>query len=254
MKDNLMLKKYATEVVKGSFNLLEEKSFFGSKVMDVEDEISITDISTQYFQYYYDVTDSTNLIQIEKAKNNGYQYQVLNTYQEKIYLLDVVQLKNDNHTITTGLQSKVDKIHNTKWEINIDIKNILTEYLFSKIKESRTFKSLSYDYFSNNNINKSIYEYISNNLLDRYEFSNIDFYVKYISIKNNIYSNFTLKQFDPMFNQVIELPEYKISNVNIVNINNLIDKLVSIELNYFQTKSSSEYKFDWYYNLHFKKI
>ena len=41
MKDSLLLKKYKTENVNGTLNLDEEKTFFGTKVMDIEDEIGL---------------------------------------------------------------------------------------------------------------------------------------------------------------------------------------------------------------------
>jgi len=247
MKDNLMLKKFKTENVNGTFNLIEEKSFFGTKLMDIEDEIHLTDKSVQYFQVF---TGGTPLEMI----NNGYQYSIVNLYEETLFIMDVVEIKYDNHNIIKGLQKKTDEEQNTRWEIDIDIKKILSQYLFAKIKESRTFKSMNYDNFSNNNINNSIYEYIDKNLLDRYEFDSIDLFIKYIDIKNNvIYSNSAIKQYDPKFNQSIELPEYKITNTNI-NLDLYLDKLAPIKVDYYQTESSLQYKFDYYFNLHYKKI
>jgi len=253
MKENLILKKYKKESVNGTFNLLEDESFFGSKIMDIEDEIIIDDKSVQYFQYFIDAesTDSTGKT---LAKNNGYQNNYVNNYTETFTLLDVVNLKLINHTIYEAQQKDIDRKNNTKWKISIDIKNILREYLFAKIKERRTFKSLNYKNFSNNDINNSIYEYINLNLLDRYKFENLVFYTKYTDIKNNsIFSNMILKQFDPKFRSDIELLEYKNNDVNI-NISNFIDPLANVIIDYFQTKPSSDYKFDYYFNIYFKKI
>ena len=56
MKDNLMLEKYETESINGTFNLSEEKTFFNTKVMDIEDEVHIIDKSIQYFQVFTGVT------------------------------------------------------------------------------------------------------------------------------------------------------------------------------------------------------
>jgi len=242
MKDSLMLKKFETSKVNGTFNLLEEKTFFGTKVMDIEDDIHITDKSIQYF----------NIVNNELS--NGYQYTIINNYEEDLVIMDVVEIKYNNHNIKKALQNKQDEIQNTRWEFNIDIKKILTEYLFGKIKEARTFKSLNYTNFTNRNIDKSIYEYITLNLLDRYEFDTIDLYIKYIDIKDNvIYSTTALKQFDPQYNQSIELPEYKVSNAN-MQLELYLDKLAPIKVNYYQTEKSSDYKFDYYYNIHYKKV
>lgn len=247
MKDSLIINEYQTEQVAGTLNLTEEKSFFGSKAMDIEDNIHITDKSIQYFE----VLKSGSTID---RLNNGYQYYDINTIEESFIVLDIIDSKLKYHKIDKIVQNERDKKINTRWEINIIIKDILKEYLFSRIKESRVFKSMSYERFNNNDINESIYEYISSNLLDRYELENIELYVKYINLKDNvIYSNLAIKQYDPIFNQSIEQDEYKVSNANI-KIDLYLDKLAPIKINYYQTKSSVDYKFDYYYNLHFKKI
>jgi len=254
MKENLILKKYKKETVNGTFNLLEEETFFGSKVMEIEDDIIIDDKSVQYFQYYYNVLSPNDATGQTLAKNNGYQYFDIDQFQETFFLLDVVDLKLNNHTITKNQQTEIDEKNNTKWVIYIDIKTILKEYLFAKIKERRTFKSLIYTHFMNNNINQSIYNYIDLNLLDRYKFNYLEFYVKYTDIKNNtIYSNSVLKKFDPLFKSDIENVANKNTSVN-VEINNFIDPLAPVKINYSQTKTSTDYKFDYYFNIYFKKI
>jgi len=254
MKENLILKKFKKETVNGTFNLLEEETFFGSKVMEIEDEISIDDKGVQYFQYFYNVLDPNDTTGQTLAKNNGYQYFEINQFQEEFFLLDVVDLKYDNHNISKTQQSDIDEKNNTKWVIQLDIKEILRQYLFAKIKERRTFKSITYSNFMNNDINESIYNYIDLNLLDRYKFNYLEFFVKYTDIKNNtIYSNSTLKQFDPIFKSDIESVENKNTSVN-VEINNYIDPLAPVKINYSQTKPSTDYKFDYYFNIYFLKI
>ncbi|NPV12883.1 MAG: hypothetical protein HPY57_14015 [Ignavibacteria bacterium] len=253
MKETLILKKFKKEPVYGTFNLLEEETFFGSKIMELEDQIIINDKSVQYFQYFFnalpgDITGQT------LAKNNGYQYSQLNKLVETFYLLDMVDLKLQNHAIYKATQTSKDEKYNTKWVIDVNIKNILREYLFAKIKERRTFKSITHDRFLNKDINKSIYEYIDVNLLDRYSFQYIDFYIRYVDIKNNtVWLDTTFKQFDPQFRSDIELDEYKNQSVN-VEIANFIDPLANLKINYFQTKPSTDYKFDYYFNIYYKKI
>lgn len=254
MKENLILKKFKKENVNGTFNLLEEETFFGTKVMEIEDSIYIDDKGIQYFQYFYKIQNINDPIEVKKAKNNGYQYNEVNEFLESFFILDTVDLKLNNHTIKKQQQKEIDKQNNTKWIIEIDIKNILTEYLFAKIKERRTFKSIRYDNFINNDINNSIKEYIKINLLDRFKFSTLDFFVKYSDIRDNsIFGNELLKQFDPLFKSDIELIKYKDNSVN-VQIDDFIDPLANVKINYFQTKPSTDYKFDYYFNIHFVKI
>jgi hypothetical protein len=254
MKENLILKKFVKEPVNGTFNLLEEISFFSAKIMDIEDDISITDLSVQYFQEWYQVTDPNDPVQQELSKNNGYQFYELNLFEEDLFILDTVALKFDHHTITKMQQNDLDNKYNTRWEIIVDIKSILREYLFAKIKEQRTFKSLKYSNFMNNNINESIRQYINLNLLDRYKFNGVDLYINYIDIKNNsVYNNLTLKQYDPVYDSSIELPENLVANAN-VQINNYIDPISTVRITYFQTMPSTNYKFEYYFNIKYQKI
>lgn len=241
MKENLILKKYQTEPVYGTYNLTEEKTFFGSKVMEVEDEIIINNSAIQYFQFS-DINDP----------NNGYQYYELDLFFEELLLLELVNLKRNNHTINKFHQSEIDERYNTRWKIEINTREILMQYLFAKIKERRTFKTIDHTLLRNKNINESIYLYISKNILDRYKFDKIDFFVKYEDIKD--VSQLTiLKKYDPIFKSEIQLKKYKVENIN-VEINNFIDPLSTLKMNYSQTKPSTDYKFDYYFNIYYKKI
>ena len=115
-------------------------------------------------------------------------------------------------------------------------------------------KGTLYYNFKNKDINSSIYEYIDLNLLDRFKFTYIDFYTKYTDIKNNtIYNNITLKKFDPKFSSDIENETYRNTNVN-VQIDNFTDPIAKLQVSYNQSKSSEQYKFDYYFNIHYKKI
>lgn len=243
MKDNLELKKFERENINGSFNLFEQKTFFNSKIMDIEDNIIIDDKSIQYYQ----VIDDNEF-------GIGYQYKEMNQNKEGFILFDMINTKKENHIISLLQQSDVDKMYNTKWSITINVKNILREYLFSIIKKQRTFKSIKSENFINKNINQSIYTYIDNNLLDRYEISQTNLYVKYYNIKNNdVFVTTLLKQYNPLYDGDIKSDDTYVKNINIIQ-NNLTDSLANIIINYSQTKPSTEYKFDYYYEIIYKKI
>jgi hypothetical protein len=253
MKDNLIMKQYDEEVKNGLYNLLEEETFFSSKIMELEDKIIINDLGIQYYEYQFDA-EPNDLTGQTQSKMNGYQYNELNIFTETFNLLDLVEIKDKYHSIELSQQSSYDKAHNTKWIITINIKEIIIDYLFAKIKERRTFKSLNYNNFLNQNINESIRKYIELNLLDRYNFEKIDFYVKYTNInKNSIYNIGTLKQFEPLFLQEIESDENQVKNV-ITKTDDFLKLFEDIKISYSQVESSKEYKFDYYFNLHFNKI
>jgi hypothetical protein len=242
MKNDLILNKYKTERVYGTFNLMETTSFFGSKVIEIEDNILIDDSGIQYFDI------------ISTDETNGFQNYNLDTFFENFHLLDLFTLKFDNHTIIKSQQSVIDDKYNTKWTIKIDIKNILMEYIYSKIKERRTFKTIKSNMLINKNINQSIYDYISKNILDRYKFDKMDFYVNYKQI-NDVTSitEDTSKKYNPIFKKDIISSDNLVKNLNL-EIDNYIDPLSNLNINYSQVKSSSDYKFDYYFNIYYKKI
>ena len=248
MKDDLILKKFKTESMYGTYNLLEESTIFGSKIMDIEDDISIKNNSVKYYQIFNNTDDQ------ELLKKNGYQYYELNSFEETLFILNINNLKKDNHSIYKLQQSNIDNQLNTKWQIKINQKNILKEYLFAQIKNARTFKSIHYNNLSNKNINQSIYDYIEINLLDRYEFKYIELFVKYIDIKNNITNNNqVIKQYDPLFDNNLENVDYLVTNINIDKETN-VQILPELKINYNQTMPSTENKFDYYFNIYFVKI
>ena len=255
MKDTLMLKKYNNQTINGTYNLFEERSFFGSKMMEIEDDININNTSIQYYQYFIDTSIFTGSTFLELAKNNGFQYYILNKNLETFFIDDLVQLKLDYHTISKFQQNDIDLKNNTKWQINIDVSDILKYYLFYNIKSSRTFKGLKYTNFINQNINNSILEYITNNVLNRYKFDSIDLYVQYsqINLSSDIYNYRTLLQYNPVFDSSVELTENKVNNVSIPQDNN-IDQLSNVILIYNQIKPSTQWTFSYYFNIHYKKI
>lgn len=255
MKDTLILYKFNTIPVNGTFNLLEERTFFGSKMMEIEDTIKIDKTSIQYNQYWIDTNINTGSTYMELSKNNGFQNYVFNQSLEDVFIQDLVLLKLDNHTIKKFQQSDIDLKNNTRWEITLDIKNILKTYLFYRIKEARTFKGLNYNNFINNSINNSIYDYITLNVMDRYKFDSLDLYVQYqkINLNNNLYNLSALLQYDPRFDSSVEISQNKVTNSN-VQQGDVVDQLSNVKLIYNQTKPSTEYKFDYYFNIWFKKI
>lgn len=245
MKDNLRLKYFDTETVNGSFNLKEEATFFNSKIMDIEDEILISDKSIQY----YHLKD----VNTENKLGEGYQYSEQNI-NEEFELLSMNTLKNEYHNIKLLQQNDIDAIYNTKWVLNIDVKNILREYLFARIKEARTFKSMSKFDFVNIDINQSLYNYINLNILDRYYVKEVLLYIDYVDIKtSNSNQNKTLLQYDPQYKGELKDVQYLVKNAN-VEQNSGSDTLSEVRVNYSQVKSSTDYKFDYYYEILFEKI
>ena len=237
MKSNLMIKKYNIEYDNGTKNMKTVKTFFGTKLIDIEDAIIVGNNSIQY-------TD-----------NNGYQnYNITNVETKEIEtLVDLTVLKLDNHTIETQTQDIFSMENNTKWKIDIDIKKILREYLFAKIKNARTFKTLKVANTKDNNINLSIYDFINLNILNRYSLSTIDFYLTYETLNTNNIFNTNLVQYNPTFDETLFDDSNLITDYTLIK-KDQFENLTPIQLMYNQIKKSSEYRFNYYFNINFKRI
>jgi hypothetical protein len=241
MKSDLMLKKFTGTYVSGTASEKEFRHVFGSKMVEVEDIITIDDTSIQYSDV---VTDDNN---------NGFQDYQYNS-SEQIQISNLYTLKENYSSISLQSQSDLDKINNTKWILKINAKKILQDYLFYKLKESRTFRCIYYEDLYGYNVNTFIRKYIDENILNRYQFDSTKLYIKYINLltESDIYSNIKLK-YNPIFSRSANSSEYIIKNANIGEIDNII-YLDNLEVYYNQTKKSTEYKFDYYFDIVYKKI
>ena len=237
MKNNLMIKKYNVEYDNGTKNMKTVKSFFGTKLINIENNIIIDNNSIQYTDF-----DGYQNYNIDNVRTN-----------ETEILIDLTDIKPENHIMNTQTQDIFTMENNTKWEIVINIKKILREYLFAKIKESRTFKTLNAINTKSNDINLSIYDFINLNVINKYELSNIDLYLRYESLNTNNIFNTDLVQYDPVFDETLY------DNINLITDYTLIkndqfENLKPVQILYNQIKKSNEYRFNYYFNLNFERI
>lgn len=245
MKSDLLIKKFDTEYVVGTRTPIEIKSFFGGKLIDIEDEIIVNNISIQYSE----VVDKVNL-QFDHYQN----YDTKNsTISETIFLKSLDDIKLANHSV--DIYSQLEKQYsNFEWAFVIDTRNILKEYLFLKLKQSRVFKCIKSSDLVEKNINDFIYNYITNNLLNRYNLYRIDFFVEYFNISevSNLYDKNKLIK-NPNFNKNVFFLENITKNLNIITPDYL-SNLDPVKMIFNQTKDYTQYKFDYYFTVIYKKI
>jgi hypothetical protein len=229
MRRSYISPEYTESSIYGTFNMVEESNFFGAKMLEVEDNINISNQNIIYYQKstgeQVDISIESSLTsQVYSASDNMKLYQTL--------VLDPTQLN-------------YQKDGNTKWVLTVDLKDILTDYLFAVMKRYRTFEGISNNLTRTNDVNTAIKQYISNNVLNRYKFSKLDLYVSYK---------------DLMQQNVLR---YKNTwNPNIVSDANLLKKAQKdltfdeseLKIFFSQEKSSSQYNFDYYFNILFEKI
>ena len=203
----------------------------------------------QYSQYF--ISGDRNLI-----KNNGFQYYdyEIHVSDETVFTLNLIDLKDDNHTIKESQQNVLTRETSTIWEFTINVKMLLKEYLFAKIKESRSFKSVNYNDLLNKDINQSIYYYIDKNVLNRYKFLKIDMFLDYLKIVNEqrIGTGAVLK-YNPTYTFESKQKGDLENNMNVIR-KFPSNGLGELFITYNQTKSSKDYKFNYYFDIYYQKI
>jgi len=243
MKSTLMLKKFIITPISGTMNMKELRTFFGGKAAYVENVITIN-------------ADTINFSCVSSGSNIGYQYFDKDTIPDEWeleYSENLTDLKANNQSISLLNQTTNNLQNNTRWQIKINAKSILQDYLFFKFKESRLFKSINYTDVYSGNINNATYEYIKNNIIGRYKFDSMKFYVKYkdIKIDQSIKKNIIL-QYNPEFDVDVYSDEYLVTDFSLVNLD--IYNFQTLTVQYNQSKSSSLYAFDYYFDIVFSKV
>lgn len=226
MRRSYISPEFTNSKIYGSFNSFEESNFFGSKMLEIEDLVEIKD---QNIIYYQNLKNEQIDVNVESAQNS--------------VIYSSFDNKNQNHSlIIDQSQSDSQLKSNTRWLLDIDLKSILTEFIFANIKRERTFQSLTNDMVVSKDVNVFIRNYITNNVLDRYRLSNIDLFVDYVDIRttdNLQYQNVFNKR---TFNKLTRFQTE-------TNYNN-----TKTRLTFNQEQTSQNWMFKYFFNLRFEKI
>jgi hypothetical protein len=250
MRKNFITKEYTLEPVNGTFNMKEMRTFFASKILELEDVIKV---------------DENNITWSESIDNT--QGLGLDN-QNKIF--NSFDIKKQNHTIRIyPNQSEAEKNQYTRWEILINIREIIKEYLFASLKRSRAFSGVTNNKTILNSVNLAIYEYIDLNIFPRIKFFNIDLYVRYYTVSELQDNGVVALRYNNVFrNDLITPPiisgesslqfqrrseQFKESlNVKNFQINTDSNKNIATVL-FKQTESSARFKFDYYFDIIYVK-
>lgn len=229
MRRSYISPEYDITHVYGTFNMLEESTFFSAKMLEIEDSITIDNLDIIYYQ-----------------KDNGEQLDLSIESSLPSYAYSSTNDKNSHHTLVMDdSQPKYQLDNNTRWLLKIELNTILINYLFSTLKKYRTFEGIKNDMTIYNNIDTAVYSYINLNILNRYKLKGVELYVKY----NDLRSQSALR--------------YKnIWDPSIKSLDNTLTKIqTQTEINessiiiYFnQEKPSSTYNYNYYFNILFEKI
>lgn len=213
----------------GSFNMLEQSSFFGSKMLEIEDKFNITNDNLIYYQ-----------------QSTGEQLDLESEISLPPVSFDQVVVKSTNHKLTLlEQQDDFQKNGNAIWEMTIDSRTIFLDSMFATLKKYRTFEGMQRKMTVNSDIRTAIYRYIDLNIRSRYRISRIEMFIDYIdllSINGLKYGN--------IFDQTIESPNKKFTKFQTAT--EFDDS--SVKLSFTQEKSASLFAFRYYFNIYFDKI
>jgi hypothetical protein len=229
MRRTYISPEYLNKKVYGTYNMVEESNFFNAKMLDIEDSISIDTQSIVYFQ---------------KQTGEQIDFSIESTLPSLVY--SASDNKSLNHTLERDpSQNEYDLNNNTRWILTVDLKSILTDFLFATMKRWRTFEGVQNNMTIENNVNIALTKYIQRNVLDRYKLKSFNLYVSYRNLRGQ--------------NVLRYKNEWKTTAVVDSNLLKRIQTETafdesSIKVFFAQEKKSQEFAYDYYFNLLFEKL
>lgn len=229
MRRTYISPEYNQVRVYGTFNMREESNFFSAKMLEIEDNISISTVDIIYYQ-----------------NNNGEQLDFSVESSSVPLSYSPVSDKNINHRLVIDeSQTKFQKDKNTKWILTIDLKTILLNYLFATMKKYRSFEGIRNDMTQTNDVSVALKNYIEFNVYDRYKLKNIDMYIQYKDLRNQ-----NVLRYKNSWNQTVVKPENKFTRIQTESTTDGS----TIKLMFSQEKPSEDYSFEYFFNLNFEKL
>jgi hypothetical protein len=216
----------------GTYDMTESSSLLGSKMLEIEDEL---DLHNQSIIYYQNLQKEQIDLSVESSL--------------PAIIYSVSDDKKSKHTLSINdTQNEFQRNGNTKYILTIQLQELLTNYIFATLKNSRTFEGIRNKMCKKNDVDVSISEYIIKNVLNRYKLDKIDLYLKYNDLRLQ-----TALRFSNKWSSDIDSISTSYYLLKKLEIDTSFD-LSSAKINFNQEKSSQNYNFDYYFKLNFKKI
>ena len=231
MRRNYISPEFEYRKVFGTLNMKEESTFFGSKMLEIED---IIELHNQGIIYYQNSNNEQIDLDIERSLNP--------------IVYSASDDKKNNHTLVIDKsQSDPQRNNLTKYIMTINLKNILENYIFATLKQYRTFESVKNTMCYTKDVNFSIKEYVIKNVLDRYKFDKVELYMRYVDLRDQNVRRFVNTWYTS--NDIIS-SEYL--NKKIQTDTEFDQSSISVLFN--QDKSSQQYSFEYYFKLFWVKL
>ena len=229
MRRTYISSEYSNTKTNGTFNMLEESNYFGSKMLEIEDSIYI---------------ENQNIIYYQRPSGEQINLSAETSIDSLVYSAPVD--KQINHSLVIDdTQTNYQRDNNTKWIMDIKLNDLLSNFLFANLKRYRTFEGLKTSITRTNDVNTAIREYIDKNVSNRYKFKKIDLYIKYKDLRSQ-----NVLRFKNTWNTTIGIDSNKFQKIQ---TETAFDGS-SIRLLFNQEQPSTQYTFEYYFNILFEKI
>jgi hypothetical protein len=228
MRRTYISPEFKNNKVYGTYNMFEESNFFCGKMLEIEDFVYIENQDLIYYQ-----------------KSTGEQLDIIIESSLQSYVYSSPTSKKDNHKLKLDeTQPAYQKNNNTRWILEVNLKEIFYNYIYSILKKYRTFEGLRNEMTTENDVNVAIKKYITNNILPRYKFNKIDLLVESQSLRDQ------------------DILRYKNNWKPSLTSSNLLSKIQTetafddsiIKVTFNQERSSEDYCINYFFNLLYEKI
>lgn len=215
--------------VNGTLAMREESSFFGSKMLEIDDKIII---------------ENQNLVWYQNLNNEQIDESIESSLPPTSY--SASESKRLNHTlIIDPNQPQSQRDTKTRYNMTIDLQEILIQYLFGTLKQYRTFEGVRNNMVVSENVDFAIREYIVKNILDRYKFDKVYLFIRYNDLRGQ-----NILRFKNNWNNLVTSESERMQRLETQTEFDDSEILV----NFNQERNSSLYSFDYYFKLFWNKI
>ena len=229
MRRTYISSEYSNTKTYGTFNMIEESNYFGSKMLEIEDNIYI---------------ENQNIIYYQRPSGEQINLSAETSIDSPVYSASSDKEKNHSLKIDES-QTNYQKENSTKWIMDIKINNVLSNFLFANLKRYRTFEGMKTSLTRTNDVNITIREYIDKNVSNRYKLSKIDLYIKYKDLRSQ-----NVLRFKNTWNSTIGIDSNKFQKIQ----TETAFDVSNIKLLFNQEQPSTQYSFEYYFNILFEKI
>ncbi len=226
MKRSYISPEYAYAHVSGLLSMREQSNYFGSKMMETPNVMTIGNANISYYQN-------------ESGEQINYDNEVI----RNPVIVDMVSVKINAHALYRDLNTSSEG-GQVSWVMEISLFDIISTYCFGNIKKNRAFNGVLSSDLLNNDVDLTIRDYVAFNVINLYYLKTIDLYLSYNDLSAGL-GMIGVNNFN------IDIP-----TTTTVNISNMVynsDKSI-VKIYFKQTMDYNLYSFDYFFNLNFEKI